>query len=226
MDALEAIRKRRSVRRFTDRPVSDADLDELLRLALLAPTGGMTQAWSILVVRDAEKRARLAELVIRGGADYFRMARPPAPGTSPEEHAAWAKDYAEQTLSTYPQVPVWLVGLRVPRGYGGFSPDKQNLARDADIISVGFMFENLMVAARAKGLGTVPTVFHWFVEREFRDLLGIPDELEAPVLTPLGYPEEWPTGLPPALAKIRRPWRTLVHDDAWGNPRAVREKRG
>ena len=100
MDALEAIRKRRSVRQFTDRPVSDEDLDELLRLALLAPTGGMQQAWSLLVVRDPEKRATLAELVMRGGAEYFRIARPPADGASPEDHAAWARGYAETVLGT------------------------------------------------------------------------------------------------------------------------------
>ena len=56
MDALEAIRKRRSVRSYTDKTIDDADLDEILRLALLAPTGGMSQAWSLIVVRDPEKR--------------------------------------------------------------------------------------------------------------------------------------------------------------------------
>lgn len=218
MDALEAIRKRRSVRRYTDRPVADADVDELLRLALLAPTGGMAQAWSILVVREPETRAALADIVIRGGAEYFRTVRPAAPGTSPEEHAEWARGYARQALGTYPDVPVWIIGLRVPRG--AFPDDQASLERDADVVSVGFMMENLHVAARAKGLGTVPTVFHWFLEDEFRALLDIPAEIEIPLLTPLGYPEEFPQGLPPALAAIRRPWRTLVHDERWGRPRA------
>jgi nitroreductase len=219
MDALEAIRKRRSVRRYTDRPVSDEDLDEVLRLALLAPTGGMTQAWSMLVVRDAGKRAALTELFTRGGGEYFRIARPAKAGTTPEEHAEWARGYAREVLATYPKAPVWIVGLRVPRN--AYPPSLgRDWERDADIASVGFMFENLMVAARAKGLGTVPSVFHWFVEDEFRALLGIPPEVEAPLITPLGYPEEFPVGLPPALAKIRRPWRTLVHDDRWGAARA------
>lgn len=218
MDALEAIRKRRSVRRYTSRPVDDADVDALVRLALLAPTGGMAQAWSLMVVRDPETRAALAELVIRGGAEYFRLVRPAAAGASDEEHAAWASGYARQALGTYPDVPVWVVGLLVPRGV--FPADLAAMERDADMVSVGFMMENLHVAARAMGLGTVPTVFHWFVEREFRALLGIPDEVEVPLLTPLGHPEEFPVGLPPALAAIRRPWRTLVHDDRWDNPRA------
>jgi nitroreductase len=218
MDALEAIRKRRSVRRYTDRPVGDEDIDELVRLALLAPTGGMAQAWSIVVVRDAERRAALAELVIRGGAEYFRQVRPPADGATPEEHAEWARGYARQALGTYPDVPVWILGVLVPRDV--FPPESRSLERDADMVSVGFMIENLMVAARAKGLGTVPTVFQWFVEDELRALFGLPAEVEVPLLTPVGYPEEFPRGLPPALAAIRRPWRTLVHDDAWGNVRA------
>jgi nitroreductase len=218
MEALEAIRKRRSVRRYTDRPVAEEDLDALLRLALLAPTGGMAQAWSLLVVRDPGLRAGVADIVMRGGAEYFRVMRPPAPGTSDEEHAEWARGYAQQALGTYPRVPVWIVGLRVPRD---LFPEHQRLwERDADIVSVAFMMENLYVAARAMGLGTVPTVFHWFVEDELRALLDIPAEVEIPLLTPLGYPEEFPEGLPPALAKIRRPWRTLVHDDRWGRPRA------
>jgi nitroreductase len=217
MDALEAIRKRRSVRRYTDRPVSDGDLDELLRLALLAPTGGMAQAWGLIVVREPERRAALADLVIRGGGEYFRIARPAAEGATPEEHASWAHDYARQALGTYPKVPVWIVGLLV--GRNAYPARFRDFERDADMLSVGFMMENLHVAARAMGLGTVPTVFHHFAGAELRSLLGIPQEVEVPLVTPLGYPEEFPVGLPPALARIRRPWRTLVHDDRWGNPR-------
>ena len=78
MNADEAIRLRRSVRRYTDTPVSDEDVDTLLRLALIAPTGGMAQAWSFIVVRAPEKRRAVAELVIRGGGEYFRTVRPPA----------------------------------------------------------------------------------------------------------------------------------------------------
>jgi nitroreductase len=217
MDALEAIRKRRSIRRYTDQAVGDDDLDRLLRLALLAPTGGMAQAWSLLVVRDPEKRRALADMIIRGGAEYFRTVRPAAKDATPEEHAEWAAGYAQQALGTYPDVPVWILGLRVPRDV--FPADQADSERDADVVSVGFMMENLFVAARSLGLGTVPTVFHWYVEDEVRALLDIPDELEIPIVTPLGYPVEWPEGLPPALQKIRRPWRRLVHDDAWGNPR-------
>jgi len=87
-------------------------------------------------------------------------------------------------------------------------------------VSIAFAMENLMVAARAKGLATVPTIFHYYVIDEIRALLDVPEEIEIPLVSPLGYPTEWPEGLPPRLKELRRPWRTLVHDDSWGNPRA------
>ena len=218
MEALEAIRARRSVRRYTDRPVPDADLDRLLRLALLAPTGHNAQAWSLIVVRDPERRARLADLVLRGAAEYFRTMRPAGERTE-EDHAAWAAGYAEQALGTYRDVPVWVAALTVPRFHFPDDPMKERIERFGEHTSVSFALENLFVAARALGLGTTPTIFHWFLEEEYRDLLGIPPEIGAHYLTPVGYPPEFPVGLRPEAAKARRPWRTLVHDEEWGRPR-------
>jgi nitroreductase len=219
MDALEAIRLRRSVRRYTDRPVPDAEVDRLLRLALLAPTGHNAQAWSFIVVREPERRARLAELVLRGAAEYFRRVRPPR-DRSPEEHAAWAAGYAEEALGTYRDVPVWIAALVVPRFEHPEDALRERIERFGEDTSVAFALENLFVAARDRGLGTTPTIFHWFVEEEYRELLEIPPGHRAHYLTPLGYPEEFPVGLRPEVAKARRPWRTLVHEEAWGNPRS------
>lgn len=217
MDAHEAIIKRRSVRRYTDQPVPGDTVEELCRLALLAPTDSMSQAWSLVVVDDPERRSSLAELMIRGGAEYFRSMRPPADGVSDADHAEWAREYAEGAIGTMRNAPVWIAGLLVPRRL--MPEEARTVERDANMVSVGFMFENLMVAARALGLGTVPMVFHRFFEQEVRALLGgIPADIEIPLVTPLGVPEEFPTALPPALQKIRRPWKTLVHRNAWGAP--------
>ena len=223
VDALEAIRLRRSVRQYTDRPVAEEDVDRVLRLALLAPTGHNAQAWSFVVVREPERRALLADLVLRGAAEYFRTMRPPK-DKSPEEHARWAAEYAEQALGSYRDVPVWIAALVVPR----FQPDdpmKERIERFGEDSSVAFALENLFVAARALGLGTTPTIFHWFFEDEFRELLAIPPEHGVHYLTPLGYPTEFPVGLRPEAAKVRRPWRTLVHDEHWGRPRQAPDAR-
>lgn len=216
MDALHAIRRRRAVRRYTDRPVSDDDLARLLNLALMAPTGHGAQAWGLVVVRDPERRARLAELILRGAGEYFRLNRPARPGTSAEAHAEWARGYAEEALGSYRDVPVWICAVIVPRFHHPDEPAMERVERFSDITSVAFALENLMVAARAMGLGTTPTNFHFFMEDDFRALLELPGDVGLHYLTPLGHPPEFPVGLRPAMAKARRPWRTLVHEERFG----------
>ncbi|MGD9695861.1 MAG: nitroreductase family protein [Thermoleophilia bacterium] len=215
MELKDAIRKRRAVRTYTDAPVDDETLDRLLRLALRAPSGGGQQAWGLLVVRDDEKRRAIAELIIAGGATYFGIMRPKRDATD-EEHAAWARDYAETVMSTYRDVPVWVVGLLVPRGY----PEAFPGGYEDDLISLAFAFQNLMLAAREAGLGSVPiTAFQRFEKDRLREILGIPADVDPAIVSPIGAPPEWPTGLAPALKRNFRTWRSLVHDDAYGATR-------
>lgn len=216
VDALQAIRHRRAVRRYTDREVPDEDVARLLRLALLAPTGHGAQAWGFVVVREPARRAALVSLLLDGAGDYFQIFRAPAEGVGPEEHARWARDYAEEALGAgYRNAPVWICAVAVPRFHHD-DPLMEHVERFSDITSLAFAMENLMVGARAMGLGTTPTNFHFFREAEYRALLGLPEEVGVHYLTPLGHPVEFPVGLRPALAKARRPWRTLVHEESFG----------
>jgi nitroreductase len=216
MEVGEAIRKRRAVRTYTDRPVDDEVLDGLLRLALRAPTGGGQQAWGIIVVREPERRRAIADLVIAGAARYFGIMRPQR-DASDEEHAEWARGYAEQVMSTYRVAPVWIIGLLVPRGY---PPEMEEGGHLDDLISLAFAFENLMLAARAEGLGTVPTTaFQRWEKDRLREIVGLPPEIDPAIVSPLGYPEVWPEGLAPALKRNFRTWRQCVSDETWGNTR-------
>ncbi len=218
MDAVDAIRRRRAVRTYTDRPVPDEVVDRLLRLALSAPTGSGAQSWALMVVRDAAVRREVAEIVLDGATTYFTIMRPAAEGTGPDEHRAWARGYAERILSTYRKVPVWILGVTVPRRR--YPDEVADWGRDDDLMSVAFAMENLFVAARAEGLGTVPTTaFMRFEEPRIRALLGLPDDVTPSIITPLGYPEAFPEGKPPALKGTFRPWKSLVHDDRWGTTR-------
>ena len=218
MNVDDAIRKRRAVRNYTDRAVPDEVLDRMLRLSLSAPTGSGAQAWGYVVVRDPDKRAQVAELVISGGATYFSTMRHQKDDVSDEEHAAWARDYAEKVLGSYRNVPVWIIGCIVPRG--NYPESMAQGGRDDDLISLAFAMENLFLSARAEGLGTVPTTaFQRFEKDRLREILDIPSEVNPEILTPLGYPTEFPEGKPPALQNTFRSWKTLVHEDAWGATR-------
>ena len=74
------------------------------------------------------------------GNVYFRIARPPADGASPEDHAAWARGYAQTALGTYPLVPVWILCLRVPRNAYPQVSD-QDFGRNDLLFNVGTRWE-------------------------------------------------------------------------------------
>ena len=68
MDAIQAIMTRRSVRKFTDAPVSDEDIDVVLRAAMAAPSATNEQPWHFVVVRDRTMLQRLAHATPYAGA--------------------------------------------------------------------------------------------------------------------------------------------------------------
>ncbi|MFN8109607.1 MAG: nitroreductase family protein [Thermoleophilia bacterium] len=219
MDVVEAIRKRRAVRKYTDQPIPEATMDRLVRMALAAPTGSGAQAWGLMLVRDPQVRAQLADLIITGGGRYFATMRPKKEGTTDEEHVQWGRDYAEQILGSYRLVPAWAIGALVPRdNYPAAMREGGHLD---DVMSVAFAMENLFLVARSEGLGTVPTTaFQRFEKDRLREILGMPPEVDPLIVTPLGYPEGgFPEGRPPALQRSFRTWRSLVSDDQWGKTR-------
>lgn len=222
MDVGQAIRKRRAVRNYTDQPIDPEVLDRVLSLGLRAPTGSGAQSWAFVVIQDPDVRSELVQIIHDGAAQYFALMRPKAEGATDEEHAAWGREYAQTVLGSYGDVPVWVLATVVPRKK--YLGPMQEWGRTDDVISVAFAIQNLMLAARAEGLGTVPTTAFWkFEEQRLRDLLGLSDEVDPLILTPIGVPKEFPTGKPPALAKTFRTWRSLVHDDRWGNVREESE---
>lgn len=70
MDIFEAIATRRSIRKYTEQPVTEEDIRAVLNAAMMAPSAGNAQPWHFVVVRDAGLKARVAELNI-----YAAMAR-------------------------------------------------------------------------------------------------------------------------------------------------------
>ncbi len=62
MDAIQAIMTRRSIRTYTGEPVSEEEVQQLLRAAMAAPSAGNQQPWHFVVVRDQETRRRVTEV--------------------------------------------------------------------------------------------------------------------------------------------------------------------
>ncbi len=162
MDTIEAIQTRRSVRKFSDRPVEPEKLQMVLEAARSAPSWANMQCWRFVVVQDGEVKARISELSFL--ADYFASK-------------GYKSNPARKALA---QAPVVIVACADPGRSGSLRGQEYYLT------DVGIASENLMLAAHAVGLGSV--FVGVFDEEELRDLLHIPSTVRIVGLLPLGYP--------------------------------------
>src|SRR5215213_2068463 len=176
----------RSVRRRLDltRPVERQVLEECLRLAQQAPTASYAQNWHFVVVTDPRRRA--------GAAADARVGR--------------ISDAVRYLADHIHEVPVHVVPC--VQGRTDRAPVVVQASRWGSIIPAAWSF---MLAARARGLGTVWTTFHLRHEREAAELLGIPfDQVMQAALIPVAY--TLGTDFKPAA---RHPLDTMVHWDRW-----------
>ena len=163
MDVLEAIRTRRSVRKFSPEPVSDEELRQVLEAARWAPSWANTQCWEIIVVRDPAKKKALSELLV--------------PERNPAKRAV-------------AEAPV-VLAVCGRKGVSGFYKGRPVTDKgDWLMFDVALAVQNISLAAHALGLGTV--IVGALDHKRASELLGLPEDVELVVLMPLGRPAERP----------------------------------
>ena len=202
-DIFEAMLTQRAIRRFRPDPVPRYLIKKVLAAATRAPNGGNVQPWRFLVVEDAEKKRALQRIYSAEWDKYLAMDRGPQPTPTPEEARSRARTLAAgQHLADHlHEVPV----IIIPCGF--------LLAVNTGIASGSSIYpaiQNLMLAARAVGLGTVLTTLHRHNEDAVRALLGIPENAHTAALIPLG----WPSGH--FGAGPRLPVEAVTYWDGWG----------
>jgi len=203
MPLAEAMTTQRAIRRLKPDPVDDALVRRLLELALKAPTGSNAQNWEFLVVKDPAVKARLARANRRAFSLYERLGRRRAAGDP-----KWGRllDAVRWQADHFEEVPVVIVAcLRGPRAW--FPP----FAAASYYGSIFPSVQNLLLAARAAGLGaaliTLPLWSTWLARR----ILGLPRSVTPCAVIPLGWPQGkyGPT--------TRRPVEDVVSIDRYGN---------
>ena len=204
-DLFEIMQTTRAMRRLRPDPVPDALIRKILEAGVCAANGGNTQRWRFLVVKDpAIKQAvqawykRAFDEVI--GPRYLNSA--PPPGVTRErylrQHAA-----VEYLTEHFHEAPVWIVACLEE---GGAAPTRWAGA------SIYPAVQNMLLAARALGLGATLTTRHLRYEKEAEAALGLPEGVHSYAILPIGYPmgRFGPVGRT-ALADV-------VYEERWGNP--------
>lgn len=188
MDLKRLFAERRSVRTFEDRPVPNRLLDELLSAAVNAPSGGNIQPVSIVVLTDEQSRADLAEMV--GGQPWVRNA-PVALVFCVDFHRV--KRWAEALD----------VEFRTERSLGAF------LIAYADLMCAA---QSVVIAAEAKGLGSVYVGTVQSGMDAVRERFGMPDCVAPMMVLSLGYPRHVPRKIP------KLSLRDIVHRGRYVDP--------
>ena len=161
LSLFEAIHTQRAIRHFKPDPVDDALIERMIDAATKAPSARNVQPWRFIVVRDGETKARLGAIFDELGQNR--------PGGAPDR-MPWA------------EVPVLIVVC----SEGSFGEGvAAATAMDASIYPA---VQNLLLAARALGLGTVLTTRWKQREAELRPLLGVPESVSIHAIVPTGWP--------------------------------------
>jgi nitroreductase len=201
MDFFETVTTQRAMRRLKPDPIPDAVLRQIMDATICAPSGGNRQGWSFLVIRDPAKRARLGELYREAWGElmkvpYYRGAAA-APPDSPEGKMLASARHLSEHLGEAPVLVLACIG----------TDGRATITTGASIYPA---VQNLMLAARALGIGSCITTIHKYRDPQVKELLGIPADVETAALIPLGYPLG-KFGRPP-----RRPLAEVAHADHWG----------
>jgi nitroreductase len=161
-DVQTLFRYQRAIRTFTDEEVPDELVHQVLTAAIHGPSGSNTQPWHFIVVRDPTVKHAISEV--------YEEAR--ASGMTPSASGA------RQPLAAAPVLIVACVNTPVS-GRAGFQTGA----------SIYPSVQNLLLAARALGLGSVLTTLHRRRKARIHEILGIPDQIESAAIIPLGWPD-------------------------------------
>ena len=206
LSTTRAVRKRLDLERNVEPEV----IRECLELATQAPTGSNAQGWHFIVVTDADKRAKLAELY-RTGFETFYGDRDAVFVGMPQEDAHYLDtqhrvvDSAAYLTDHLAEVPVHVIPCVEGRFENG--PVMLHASIWGSLLPAVW---NFCLAARARGLGTCWTTLHLVREQEAAELLGIPDNVMQGALIPVAYTKG--TDFKPGP---RRDLDRIVHTNGW-----------
>jgi nitroreductase len=192
----EAIFTQRAIRKLKPDPIDDETLELILNAARRAPSGGNLQPWRFVVVRDEEKRRQLAELYVEAWWHRRRAMGISKPEDMPTNNSSGQAALIFTTDATrFSRAPVSIVVCNVSK---------------ADTVQTAC--QNLMLAARALGIGSTIVRLGEPVDERVHQLLGIPDDVEALFCIPLGYAEG-------NFGRVsRKPLEEIASLDSYGQP--------
>jgi nitroreductase len=223
MDLAEAMRTQHACRYYAPDPVPDQVFYDAIELARFGPQGGNRQPVRFVIVRDAAKKAQLAEWYLQPWKKYIAAMRGGLAGITASDGTAKATsgghaqieramrdaDHFAEHFAEHPAIIVVCADLSLTH------PTDTELGR-LSIVGGGSVYpivQNLCLALRAQGVATTLTTLLVAYEPQVRELLGIPDNFATAAHVVAGYPAK------PFPRKLTRlPVEELAFVESFGRP--------
>ncbi len=184
MNTLEAIERRRSIRRFKSAPFSRETIEKLLHAATQSPSAKNRQPWRFVVVESERYRAQMVR-IMRSKIDYLKEK---GLETGSSEWSAKAMSEAPVTIFVF---------------NGESINDTSEVSWSlVDVQSIGAAIQNMLLAAQEMDLGSLWICDVYYAYEDLCHWLGRDDQMIAAVS--IGYPDEAPGPRP------RRPWEEVT----------------
>jgi len=216
---FEAMYTARSIRKLSVDPVPEELITRVLEAATQAPSGGNAQDWVFVVVRDPELRQKIGEVYRKGSgiAAKIYAARGKPAHLSEAQYRRFMSS-GQWLWDHMADAPVILVVCAKQRAQPAHEALPPEIDYDAEIAyadrirgaSIYPAVQNILLACRALGLGTVLTTNHLRCEADLKVLLGIPNAVDTFALMPIGWP------LQNFGPLTRKPVREVAFADRWG----------
>src|SRR3984893_3988684 len=193
---FEAMYTARALRRYKTDPIPDDVITKILDAGIRAPSGSNQQNWVFVVVKDAAKKKKISDIYARGAqilsAVYANRPRPPHMDEKQFQTLMNSAMYLFDHMHEAPGLLFACLRLEVPEGAAPnlraeIMSQMSKMARLGGS-SIYPAVQNIILACRAFGIGTVLTTLHIFFEDEVKEILGLPREVQTYALLPMGYP--------------------------------------
>lgn len=193
MELVEAVKRRRSIRKFKHKPIEESLFLELLEAARLAPSGTNIQPWRFLAVTSKDMKTKLADCTFNLN---FIIQAPVVMVCCADLTALASRDQRRKELRE--------AGAFVGTDLENISLEEyQKRVRRDDAANLAYLKMNVAIAIehmvlRATDLGLGSCWLLMFDEKKVKELLELPERLHVTALVPFGYPDQEPNA-PPKL---------------------------
>ena len=183
LSLIDGIHSTPARRYLSDQEIPDDIIWELLDAAIRGPSGGNSQNWSWIVIRDKKTKNIIAEWYLNGWNRSYGIRRDEIMKRSDISDSLRPRNYlsAEHLANHIQEAPVWV--FAVLRN----TVNSKNPRAGSSIYGA---VQNLMLAARYYGIGSTLTTLYSIHENKVKKLLGLPDDSMTMALIPLGYPSK------------------------------------